>query len=117
MNCFKCNGELIEKKINYVVDLDNTIIVIKGVPAKLCAECGEKFFDEDEASRLFLSEVQEIISKTEVDEINNYNRNRAKGLFKGILSGKDRLVEVSFSGTTADYYMKVLQTQLVYVNF
>ena len=29
---------------------------------------------------------------------------------KGILSGKDRLVAVSFSGTTSDYYMKVLQT-------
>ncbi len=29
---------------------------------------------------------------------------------KGILSGKDRLVEVSFSGNTSDYYMKVLQT-------
>lgn len=29
---------------------------------------------------------------------------------KGILSGKDRLVEVSFSGTASDYYMKVLQT-------
>lgn len=29
---------------------------------------------------------------------------------KGILSGKDRLVAVSFSGNTSDYYMKVLQT-------
>lgn len=29
---------------------------------------------------------------------------------KGILSGKDRLVEVSFTGSTSDYYMKVLQT-------
>ena len=29
---------------------------------------------------------------------------------KGILSGKDRLVEVSFSGNASDYYMKVLQT-------
>ena len=29
---------------------------------------------------------------------------------KGILSGKDRLVAVSFSGSTSDYYMKVLQT-------
>ena len=28
---------------------------------------------------------------------------------KGILSGKDRLVEVSFSGNSSDYYMKVLQ--------
>lgn len=29
---------------------------------------------------------------------------------KGILSGKERLVEVSFSGNVSDYYMKVLQT-------
>ena len=29
---------------------------------------------------------------------------------KGIVSGKDRLVEVAFSGTTSDYYMKVIQT-------
>jgi len=29
---------------------------------------------------------------------------------KGILSGKDRLVAVSFSGNASDYYMKVLQT-------
>ena len=29
---------------------------------------------------------------------------------KGILSGKDRLVEVSFTGSTSDYYMKLLQT-------
>lgn len=29
---------------------------------------------------------------------------------KGILSGKDRLVEVAVQGSTSDYYMKVLQT-------
>lgn len=29
---------------------------------------------------------------------------------KGILSGKERLVEVSLGGTSSDYYMKVLQT-------
>lgn len=29
---------------------------------------------------------------------------------KGVLSGKDRLVAVSFSGSSSDYYMKVLQT-------
>ena len=28
---------------------------------------------------------------------------------KGILSGKDRMVEVNVSGSTADYYMKVIQ--------
>lgn len=36
--------------------------------------------------------------------------NYSGSVTKGILSGKDRLVAVSFSGTTSDYYMKVLQT-------
>ena len=35
MNCFKCDGELKDKKINYVVDMDDTIIIIKKVPAKI----------------------------------------------------------------------------------
>ena len=36
-----CKGDLEEKKVNYVVDLENTIIIIKGVPAKVCTQCGE----------------------------------------------------------------------------
>ena len=36
MNCFMCKGNLEEKKVNYVVDLEDTIIIIKEVPAKVC---------------------------------------------------------------------------------
>ncbi len=50
MNCFKCKENLIEKKVNYVVNLEETIIIIKGVPAKVCPKCGEQYFD-DETSR------------------------------------------------------------------
>ena len=32
--------------MNYVVDLDDTIIIIKGVPAKVCPQCGEQYFDD-----------------------------------------------------------------------
>lgn len=32
--------------MNYVVDLDDTIIIIKGVPAKVCLQCGEQYFDD-----------------------------------------------------------------------
>ena len=46
MNCFMCKGELEEKKVNYIVDLENTIIIIKEVPAKVCTQCGEQFFDD-----------------------------------------------------------------------
>lgn len=47
MNCFKCKCELKEKKINYMVDLENTIIIIKGVPAKVCTNCGEQYFNNE----------------------------------------------------------------------
>lgn len=76
MNCFKCEGEVIEKKVNYMVDLENTIIIIKGVPAKVCMQCGEQYFD-DETSR----NIETIVNKlkdlsTEVTII-NYKENVA----------------------------------------
>lgn len=52
MNCVKCKGELIEKKVNYVVDLENTIIIIKGVPATVCSQCGEQYFSDEIAENI-----------------------------------------------------------------
>ena len=76
MNCFMCKGELTEKKVNYMVDLESTIIIIKGVPAKVCSQCGEQYF-EDETSE----NIENIVNKlkdlsTEVTII-NYNENVA----------------------------------------
>lgn len=76
MNCFKCNEELIEKKVNYMVDLENTIIIIKGVPAKVCIQCGEQYFDDQTSEN-----IEKIVNKlkdlsTEVTII-NYNENVA----------------------------------------
>ena len=70
MNCFMCKGELEEKKVNYMVDLESTIIIIKGVPAKVCNECKEQYFD-DETSK----NIENIVNKlkdlsTEVTIIN-----------------------------------------------
>lgn len=52
VNCFICKGDLEEKKVNYVVDLENTIIIIKGVPAKVCTQCGEQYFDDEIAENI-----------------------------------------------------------------
>jgi len=70
MNCFMCKGDLKEKKVNYMVDLESTIIIIKGVPAKVCNECKEQYFD-DEISK----NIENIVNKlkdlsTEVTIIN-----------------------------------------------
>ena len=65
-----CKGDLEFKKVNYVVDLGNTIIIIKGTPAKVCRQCGEQYFDDEIAEN-----IEKIVNKlkqlaTEVTIIN-----------------------------------------------
>ena len=52
MNCFMCKANLEVKKVNYVVDLENTIIIIKGVPARVCTQCAEQYFDDEVAENI-----------------------------------------------------------------
>lgn len=52
MNCFMCKGELEAKKVNYMVDLKDTIIIIKDVPAKVCKQCGEQYFDDETSENI-----------------------------------------------------------------
>lgn len=70
MECFKCKGNLIEKKINYVVNLENTIIIIKGVPAKVCKQCGEQYFDDETTENIekIVNQLKEL--DTEVTIVN-----------------------------------------------
>ncbi len=70
MKCFMCKGDLIEKDVNYLVDLDRSIIIIKSVPARVCSQCGEKFFDDDVAEKLekMVNQLKEL--NTEVTIVN-----------------------------------------------
>lgn len=52
MECFKCKGNLELKKVNYIVDLGNTIIIVKEVPAKVCLQCGEQYYDDETAENI-----------------------------------------------------------------
>lgn len=74
MNCFMCKGQLQEKKVNYVVDLENTIIIIKGVPAKVCTQCGEQYFDDKTSENIekIVEQLKEL--STEVTIVNYKER-------------------------------------------
>ncbi len=76
MNCFKCEGKLIEKKVNYMVDLESTIIIIKEVPARVCTQCGEQYFDDEtsENIEIIVNKLKDL--STEVTII-NYKENVA----------------------------------------
>ena len=58
MNCFKCKGKLEEKRVNYMVDLEKNIIIIKEVPAKVCNKCGEQYFDDETSEN-----IEKIVNK------------------------------------------------------
>ena len=51
-SCFFCNGNLEHKLINHIVDLGDTILIVKDVPAEVCTQCGEASYSNDVARQL-----------------------------------------------------------------
>ena len=47
MLCILCKGEMQQENINYPVDLKDRFILIKGVPALVCKQCGEQYLNND----------------------------------------------------------------------
>jgi len=52
MKCFICKGDMINKKTNYILDLDGSIIIIKNVPSLVCGQCGEVFYENEVMKRI-----------------------------------------------------------------
>ncbi|MBR1654646.1 MAG: type II toxin-antitoxin system MqsA family antitoxin [Clostridia bacterium] len=76
MKCFMCKGETEKKLVNYLVDIDNTIIIIKEVPANVCKQCGERYFDNDVMRNL--EKIIDEVKKVSIEiSIVNYNEKTA----------------------------------------
>ncbi len=43
--CFFCRGKLAQEKVNVDFRWGEDLTVIEGVPATVCRQCGEKYFD------------------------------------------------------------------------
>ncbi|HEX21669.1 MAG TPA: type II toxin-antitoxin system MqsA family antitoxin [Actinobacteria bacterium] len=53
MKCIICKqGETIAGKVSVTFERDGMTLVIKNVPAQVCANCGEEYVDEETTSRL-----------------------------------------------------------------
>lgn len=53
MKCVICKyGETKPDKVTITLERDEATLVIKGVPAEVCTNCGEEYVDEDITSRL-----------------------------------------------------------------
>lgn len=65
MHCTICKGEMKPQKINFPVDLENTFILVKEVPAIVCQQCGEYFLEDDIAKKI--EEIAETAKSSNIE--------------------------------------------------
>ncbi|MCZ6780076.1 MAG: type II toxin-antitoxin system MqsA family antitoxin [Nitrospirae bacterium] len=68
MRCVICkNGETRSGKATVTLEREGTTLVIKGVPAEVCDNCGEEYVDEATTARLLKTAEQAAEAGVQVD--------------------------------------------------
>jgi YgiT-type zinc finger domain-containing protein len=68
MNCHVCGlGETAPGTATVTLERDDLILVVRGVPADVCMDCGEEYVDERTTSRLLLMADEAAASGVQVD--------------------------------------------------
>lgn len=52
MKCLFCNGAMEKAMVPYAVDRKGYHLFIEKIPAYVCSQCGEKYFQEKEADAI-----------------------------------------------------------------
>lgn len=50
--CPTCGGEKREGTTTFTVDFGEGVVVVRNVPATVCEQCGEEWFDDEVSRRL-----------------------------------------------------------------
>ena len=48
MKCIHCNGEMVHKSAPFQIDRKNYHLMFDAIPAWVCSQCGEVYFEENE---------------------------------------------------------------------
>jgi YgiT-type zinc finger domain-containing protein len=68
MICVICkHGETRPGTATVTLEREDTTLVIKGVPAQVCANCGEEYVDEDTTARLLRTAEEAARTGVQVD--------------------------------------------------
>lgn len=68
MICLICkHGETRSGTATVTLEREGTTLVIKGVPAQVCANCGEEYVDEDITARLLHTAEEAVRTGVQVD--------------------------------------------------
>lgn len=72
MKCLVCkHGETRPGKVTITLERNSLTLVIKGVPAEVCENCGEEYLDEKVTSRL-LATAEEVASEGAQVDVREY---------------------------------------------
>jgi len=53
MKCIMCkHGETERRFVSVFIDRETTPLIVKNVPAEVCRNCGERYFDEETTGKL-----------------------------------------------------------------
>ncbi len=52
MRCLLCNGEMEKATVAYTVDRKGYHLFIEKLPAYVCSQCGERYFEEKEVEAI-----------------------------------------------------------------
>jgi len=68
MKCVICKaGETRPGKTTVTLERGGTTLVVKGVPASICANCGEEYVDEEATARILRSAEEAVRARVQVD--------------------------------------------------
>lgn len=68
MKCIICKvGETRPGQTTVTLERDGTTLVVKGVPAGICANCGEEYVDEETTTRLLQTAEEAVRARVQVD--------------------------------------------------
>lgn len=65
MLCFYCKNKLKQKKIAYNINRQGYDVILREIPAYVCQECGEIFFEEKSVDLIqkLINEIDEGVAK------------------------------------------------------
>lgn len=66
MICIMCGGNLEHKNITYKTGQGDNVLIVKNVPALVCSQCGESYFNNDVCSDMEKIEAEARNSATEM---------------------------------------------------
>jgi YgiT-type zinc finger domain-containing protein len=52
MRCLLCRGEMEKSTVSYAIDRKGYHLFVEEIPAYVCTQCGEKYFDEKETEAI-----------------------------------------------------------------